>query len=386
MNPLFRPVILGVLLGFAVLRPAAQAAEPVRKKVIYYGFSTRDTAYARAHWQEMEKLPFDGIAISVALSRTRPTIGDGSTGNLLGWQLFGTRAFRLESFRGAIEELRAPAWSRFTDNFLPASIATRDQDAGLNWFDDRRWQTIVNNWRVAVAIARAGRCKGLLLDVEHYDYECELFNFAHHRAQRANRPFADYLAIARRRGRDLMKAARTTYPGVTIACLYGYTLALDELRRGKTPETSRYALLPAFFDGMLEEAKTERFIDLYEFSVGYKTDAEFAAGYQAVRHDAVATSAQPARYRALVEAGFSLALDYRSNLHPWNAADPSRHYFSPAEFQTALQAALRQSDEYVWIYSEDDPRFFPRENLPDSYLEAIAAARAGGQPSAAARR
>ena len=76
----------------------AVAAAPNEKKVIYYGWNTRDSLYVSQHWAQMEQMPFDGIAIGIALDRTRRTVGDGSTGNLLGWQVFGAKPFSLGSF------------------------------------------------------------------------------------------------------------------------------------------------------------------------------------------------------------------------------------------------------------------------------------------------
>jgi len=204
---LFRLLRLALLLaGSAGILDAANVASP-GKKVIYHGWDTRDSASVAAHWEEMEQMPFDGIGIGVALNRGRPTIGDGSTGNLPGWQVFGPVEFKSETFREGIADLRKPAWKRFTDNFLPVAIATRDQDAGLSWFDDARWLT----------------------------------------------------------------------------------------RR-------------------------------------------------------------------------------------WHTQNPDRNHFTPAGFERALRGALHASDRYVWIYSEENPRFFPPENLSAGYLRAIRAAR---QPSAA---
>src|SRR5215210_4787877 len=84
------------------------------KKLIYYGWSTRDTVYVRDHWREMEQMPFDGIGIHVAIDRAGVTTGAGSTGNLLSWQVFGPRAFRLADFQPAIADLRIPQWSHFS--------------------------------------------------------------------------------------------------------------------------------------------------------------------------------------------------------------------------------------------------------------------------------
>jgi glycosyltransferase involved in cell wall biosynthesis len=373
MNAPTRLLVL-LTLAFCGAR-AAVAVEAPAKKIIYYGWSTRDSAYYRNHWAEMERIPFDGIAISIAIDRTRATTGDGSTGNLLGWQVFGKTAFQLSDFQPAIADLQVPEGQHFTDNFLPLSIATRDQDQGLSWFDDARWATIEGNWRVFVSIAKDGGCRGLMLDPEHYDYECELFNYTTHRAQRFDATYAQYVAKARARGRQLGIATAGIFPDITIALLYGYSLSRDGLRKGAPLEGGRYALLPAFLDGLIEgSAPAARFVDLWEQGHHQRSLPEFKSARQEMQGNAT-MAANPAVYWAKVKPGLSLRIDYEPPHVAWDARFPNRNFFSPARFQAALAAAVKTTDRYVWIYSEEGPQFFPPARLPAGYLTAIRAAK-----------
>ena len=377
MNAPFLWLICGALVipGASSLQ-AAEFVAPSRNKIIYYGWNAPDSSYVAAHWTEMERMPFDGIALGIPLDRSRPTNGDGSTANLLGWQLFGPHRFSLDDFREVISDLQRPAWTRFTDNFLAVAIATRDQDRGLSWFDDARWATIESNWRIILEIARAGGCRGLFLDPEHYDYECELFNYHDHHVQREARSFTEYAAQARQRGRQLGAAVREVFPAITIGLLYGYTLPARELGQGRLPESIRYALLPAFFDGLLEgSAPGANFVDLWEFGHGYKKPRQFIAARDEILIGAAAVSANPGIYRSAIRAGMSLRIDFHAPRTRWQTLFPERNYFSPARFERALRGALAASDRYVWIYSEADPEFFPPARLPHEYLQAIRAAR-----------
>ena len=69
-------------------------------------------------------------------------------------------------------------------------------------------------------------------------------------------------------------------------------------------------------------------------------------------HDAATLAADRVAYERVVSAGFGLWLDYDWPKKGWNTGDLTKNYFSPDGFETSLRAALEQSDEYVWIYTE----------------------------------
>ena len=361
-----RSWLLAGLLIIASVTRAAETPTASGRKIVYHGWDSPSTSYIRAHWAEMEKMPFDGVGIRVALDRAKATSGDGATANLLGWQTFGAVRFSSAQFAETVVDLQTPRWAKFTDNFLQISIATRDQDQRLDWFDDARWATIEANWRVLIQLARDGKCRGIFLDPEHYDYECELFSFEHHRAQRTAKSLADYTAKARQRGQQLGAAMRGIFPEITVSLLYGYGLPARE--------KTRYALLPAFFDGMLAgSAPDATFVDLWEFGHGYTAAEDFAKAARAIKNPAL--TAEPDLYRRMIHAGSSLRLDFAPRGKPWKPESPETNHFSPARFGQALQHALRTTDRYVWIYTEETPRFFPPALLPPAYLTAIQEAR-----------
>ena len=62
----------------------------------------------------------------------------------------------------------------------------------------------------------------------------------------------------------------------------------------------------------------------------------------------------------------------------WDLKDFSKNHFSPAEFEAAVRAALRVSDGYVWVYTEQ-PRWWTGEKLPAAYVEALERARKAGK-------
>jgi hypothetical protein len=129
----------------------------------------------------MEKMPFDGTGIMVAVDRQAWQPGKRDTGNQLGWQAMGRKTFQVEEFRDAIADLTAAKWQTMTDNFLPIMLSGQQSAAGLRWFDDERLRTIIHNFAVLAQMAAQGHLKGLILDPEHYNYA--LFRYAEQRQQ-----------------------------------------------------------------------------------------------------------------------------------------------------------------------------------------------------------
>jgi hypothetical protein len=358
----------GILLALIELWPSpARAQKAADKKLIYYGLGIRDTQYVRGHWREIEQMPFDGTGISVAIDRTQPTIGDGVTGNLLGWQVMSPTPFTLNRFQAAINDLKAAKWTAFTDNFIPVALSS-GYAKGLNWFDDARWQIVANNFAVLATIAAEGGLKGLILDPEDYNYEL----FSYRRQQQSiNNTFEQYKSMARQRGRQMMTAIAGALPDPVLLSLYGYTMPLGpEQDRVASLQDARAGLLPAFYDGLLEAMPAGgRLIDAYEFSYPFKKRSQFLDGYRRIHKEGLTLSAVPDHYRAKVRAGFGLWLDYYKR----------PNYFTPEEFQRAVGYALEVSDEYVWIYTHE-PKFFPPSGIDPAYIEAIVKARRAIRP------
>lgn len=356
--------VIALVFVVAIWPGDSVSQEKTNKKLIYYGWGVRDTQYVRDHWHAMEEMPFDGTGINIAIDRSKPTIGDGVTGNLLGWQVMGRRSFQVDEFREAVTDLKAAKWRRFTDNFVPVALSASGSASGLNWFDDERWRIVVNNFGVLARLAAEARLKGLILDPEHYNYA--LFSYSAQRRQ-IDRSFDEYVEVARRRGREIMTAIAAHLPDVRIFSLFGHTLPLSQLKPGKRLQDTDYSLLPAFYDGLLEAMPAgANLIDGYEFAYPFKERHRFLEGHRRIHQDALQVSAVSEEYRQKVKAGFGLMLDYGGR----------SDYFTPKALQQALAHAIEISDGYVWLYSQG-PQFFPPSQIEASYIEALAAARRG---------
>jgi squalene-hopene/tetraprenyl-beta-curcumene cyclase len=136
-----------------------------------------------------------------------------------------------------------------------------------------------------------------------------------------------------------------------------------------------YGLLADFLDGMLDGCSKETtIVDAWEPSYPYKEQKQFEQAYQTIKQKALDWTAVPDKYRSLVKAGLGIWMDNDWRKKGWNLTDFSKNHFSPAEFENAVRSALRVSDEYVWIYTEQ-PKWWTRDKLPQAYVDALARAR-----------
>ena len=155
-------------------RTPAAAGAPA-KKLIEFGWDEPGTSFLRGHLAELERTPFDGCVFHVD---ARPA---GSAPANLTWHGWGRRAFTADELAAARDDLEAIAGTstRFRHNFLRFNTTPAD----LDWFDDH--SAVVANARLAAGLARAGHCRGILLDIEQY--QGKLFDYRKQR-DAARRP------------------------------------------------------------------------------------------------------------------------------------------------------------------------------------------------------
>jgi hypothetical protein len=359
---------LGVWLiltgGVLLLQPSA-ADELCGKRLVYYGWHIPETAALRAQWEEIDRAPFDGTSLTVAVDYDAWAAGVRQNVNMLGWQLWNTRVFTVEHFARQIRDIQAARPVRVREYSFPV-IPSSEYVTGLHWFDDARFEGIVANMTTLAQIMRAVGASWLLIDPEHYGVK--LFSYP---AQRALHPasFKAYAAQARARGRALVRAMTAEVPALKIFALHGYPVAAGGKARSDL-STQEYGLLAAFYDGLLEALPRDSvFVDGYEWAYGFKQRRQFTEAAKAIRQ-AKRVSQAPELYSRFVKVGFGIWLDYAKSLA----------HFTPAEFGVAVREALRASDRYVWIYSEWVP-VLTETAANQPYLEVLHRLRAGCRPS-----
>jgi hypothetical protein len=333
------------------------AGEPSAKKLIQWGWGEPDTQFMRQNVKQMEQLPFDGLVFHVQTKDKEN----------LAWLAWGPRRFQLAEFQHAIDDLAATPFTRLTERFLRVNVCPGNVD----WFDDQAWGIVQQNFTVAAQVARRTGCRGFMLDTEQY--EGPLFDYQR-QPERKSKSFAQYQAQVRQRGRQWMEAVGGEYPEITVLLTFAYSRAQPEKQQTDRSQC-RYGLLADFLDGVLEACpKTVTIVDAWEHSYPYKQRRQFDEAYQTIRQRAPEWTADPAKYRRHVQAGFGIWMDFDWRKQGWNVTDFSRNHFTPAQFEASVRSALAASDGYVWIYSEQ-PRWWTNERLPTAYVEALRRAK-----------
>jgi hypothetical protein len=365
MRPETLPLIF--CLGLTATQNFTRAAEPetARKKLIEFGWDEPDTAFMREHIEEMERSPFDGCVFHIHYSKP-----NGSKGDFM-WECWDARAFKAEELQTALVDLKTTGFRRFTHNFLRFNTTP----AKLDWFDD--FSAITNNAQLAAWVAREGKCKGLLFDIEQYAFP--LFNYRKQR-DAGTKSWDEYAAQVRKRGRQVMEAFQTGYPDLTVFFTFGYCLPWAQSQGGKKALADcDYGLLAPFLDGMVEATRGRtRLVDGHELSYGYKEPDRFAVAYETMKEKLLPMVADSEKYKKVFSLGFGLWMDRDWRKTGWETNDFSKNFFTPEQLEVSLRSALQVADEYVWIYSET-PRWWSREGnpikLPVAYDKAVRHAR-----------
>lgn len=342
---------VGISLGLALqlVSPAsAQTLQPVRKKLIAAGWDRPNAATLRKNLKIMEKTPYDGVIIKIEGRDDNNKYVTASRNN------FSDKPLKKEWFQKSIDDLKAVHSARLTDNFIQTSA----NPGNVDWFDDKGWKQIIENYRIVALIAKEGGLKGIHFDPEPYTEPYRQFTYAF-QAQHGEHSFKEYQDKVRQRGREMIEAIASVDPNLLI---FTYLMNSVNAAAANSPypeaalKYAQYGLYPAFINGWLDAAPpTMKFVDGCELQ-GYKANDEmtFLKTADIVRNTALNLVAPENRgkYLSQVQTSFGIYLD--AYLNP----PTSRWYIDPKgatptqRLKTNIAFAADASSEYVWTWGE----------------------------------
>jgi hypothetical protein len=336
----------------------AETAQPPPGRLIAKCWNMPTPARFRAEVADFEKW---GIFAGTTLAPTR-RMPDGAHRDCR--NAFSREHWERGEFTEALADLQAARPVTATNNFLLIFSNPGDVD----WFDDDGWREIVDHWRHLAWLAKQGGLRGLVFDAEPYTKPHAQYQYAA-QPRRDQHTLEEYLAQARRRGQEVMRAVAAEFPDATI---FTYRLLYDALplvgggSPGLVIECDWFRLLPAFVDGWLDAAPpTLVFLEGNEDAYYYRRPEQFDRAFVQMKRDAprLISPENRAKYRAQARMTHGLFLD------AYDLPPDSRYHLPPllgsraARLEANVAAALRASEDFVWLHGEKG-RWWPGGNSP----------------------
>jgi hypothetical protein len=330
---------------------AAAAASPGKKLIeagcLSCGDYTHTPGLLRQQISTLEASPFSGVMVRASVSMT----------------VVKKTAYPDSVFIQDRADLEAVASSKLTDNFLWVGMSP--QETGFDWFDDAHWAATEQNVRNFARLAKAGGFKGIALDSENYNKEFELWGYPW-QVRKDQKTYREYQVQVRKRGAQLVKAIQEEYPGAQIFSLGLASWLTLPIPRLDDPDQEAYMATDAsalwfyFVHGMLDALPSNVALhDGDEYAYYFRRAGAFDDSRNFIRttgRDAVILDpVNVATYDKQVKIGQAVYVDGLLNLGNW---DKTIGYYLGSDderrrmLEHNIYHALRTSDEYVWIYSE----------------------------------
>jgi len=354
-------ILAAIIFGGAVsfLDFTAFASEPSGKGlVIEFGWDTPTIPWLCDNVAITEcTIAFDGIILDLAgLSRHV-------------WVSTAISSDLQQKAEGDIALLNDANFTRLRENSF-FRINSSGWSAPPDWFDSE-FDTVVSNTAFVAAAVNQTALAGIAFDPEDYH-----FNSWHYPGQKysATKTFEQYQVQVRQRGREMASAIRNACPGRDFTLLFLFANSLPYISTqwwGHQLCEDSYGLLPAFIDGLLDEACGQiRVIDGIESAYPNKTLAQFQGSISNYQGGA-SLSADPSRYLSCVGIGFGTWMDYRSNALGWytNPNEFNLNHFTPETFNLAMDISTDLA-EYSWVYTQIPDWYLG--TVPEAYFNALA--------------
>lgn len=336
-------VLAGVLVLAVCL--TVSCTRRTDKKLVHFGWGMWTPSQLAEGTDELQDLPFDGIAIASPWC----------------WPFYSTGMGNGDS---RVEVVKKIKWGRFTDNFMYMTGGKC-----VDWFDDETWADdgdLLKNVRAIAKIGAAAGCKGILFDPEfvYWGQGNNTWKLAHQKRYK-DKTLAEFEKMVRKRGVQIINAIEEYMPDTNfLALFWGSMGRFKDAAQVHDPKLYRevakedyYGLLNAFMCGILEGADPgTRIIDGDEHSYYNRTAKSYRDTAKLVKEDVVQTMIPEDlrdKYRRQVQIGHAIYADHLSNTQ---STHNESTYMSPDERATWVEHnvywALRSSDHYVWFYDE----------------------------------
>ncbi len=363
-----------------------------KKKLIDFGWNSPFVREYHENMKFYENGPFDGVSLKLS----KEACG-GNVFMVDDWSKISSQT--KESEKGIILSLEKS--KILTDNFLVIYGASQ-----MDWFSDKDWALAEDQIRFAARLAKAANCKGVLWDPEPYKPGKNPWKYSEQeKVERYS--FSEYYNQVRHRGAQFIKALQEEFPGITIFSLR----ELSDWQNGspfsgdllpvtgrentiKELESAWWGLHPAFYAGLLDAIQPGTdLIDANEEAYYYTSALEFYMIRETLMDDARALIPPElwTKHASFFRIGQAISPDYIAG--NWLGISPFPYRLSAQGsmmtsknrarwFEHNVYYALKTSDEYAWLYTEDMD-WWKNDKLPEGFQQALLRAKTkvnSGQP------
>jgi hypothetical protein len=333
-------------------------------RVIEFGWDTPSIPWLCENATLTEcTIAFDGIILDLAQRE-----GQGS----LSWIAWSGDEIPSDVQQNAEEDISLLNDANFTR--LRVDSFFRLNSSGWNTppdFFDADFNTVTSNVAFMADAVYQTDLAGIAFDPEDYFSSCWHYPSLEYSGIKT---FEQYQVQVRQRGREVAAAIKSACPGRDFVMLFTFANSLPFLSTdwwGHPLSEDTYGLLPAFVDGLLDEACGQiRIIDGLESAYPHMTLAQFQ-GSVSNYEDGATLSADPSRYLSCVGVGFGTWMDYRSDTFGWYT-DPNEfhlNHFTPETFNQAMDISS-DLGEYSWVYTQIPDWYLG--TVPEAYFDALA--------------
>lgn len=337
-------------------------------KIIYLDNNPLETRQVKAALLEANALPIDGMCIKARYPD--PVLGTVS----IGVHMWHDYIIPFDDLRPAFQDMYEVTTrsNHLLNNLLQVQLVPGDVD----WYAPEIYM-VVENFRTAAKFCYESGMRGIFLDVEQYA-PSTIFQ-ASVRPDFGTYTFDEYKAQTKEIAKAIMAAMVEQYPAIVVFLTFGY----EQLYYNPIPNdaTNRYALLPAFLDGLYNVLPSESGAQLpngYEDAYNYLNNAQYLFSYGQCHFGNSLLSTEAGKVIGTTKFSPGKMLDFNGT---WDTSNFALNYYQPATWESSLTYALNNADEWIWLYMQT-PKMLPIENFPREYMEAIWNARvAAGLPS-----
>ncbi len=316
------------------VNPPAQA----EKKLIEYGWDVPTVSFIRDNIDTMQKRPFDGVAFKLSGEEEQPS----SAFDSLQWS-----ATELQ-----LDSLSQIKWGHFTNNFI---VLWASDPVTMDWFDDERWNIITANMKLFSKALQVSQAKGIFFDPEFYAVRQTHSLWFYTNDIYPTTSQNDVEVMVRKRGAQFMTALQSEVDTFDFLSFYFLSESV-RMSEGSSQanDYTHFELLPSFIYGMLDAAKPGiHFIDGNEPSYYFTNPNQYVTARELIAEKTLTFTPSDIqeRYKQHTSIANALYLDYLMALRPEHdrglAWDERLKWL-----KHNLYYSLKQSDQYVWLYSE----------------------------------